>query len=170
MYQKSLSSQDIQQNRVSVLPTAAEKLVFKRENDILQDGAISYAKAAAKYNVAVWYGYNVSGHNADTKADKKGSLYVQMRDDSGAIDKAHSGNLTGLNQKGQGTTAKQYYEWNPQFQWKSAEGSFVDLNGVDHGQKYQLMDGVPWAKKLVGKIQLRFLYAEPQARCLRTVQ
>ena len=152
VYQKSLSSQDIQQNRVSVLPTAAEKLVFKRENDILQDGAISYAKAAAKYNVAVWYGYNVSGHNADTKADKKGSLYVQMRDDSGAIDKAHSGNLTGLNQKGQGSTSRQYYEWNPQFQWKSAEGSFVDLNGVDHGQKYQLMDGVPWAKKLVGKI------------------
>ena len=57
-----------------------------------------------------------------------------------------------MNQKGQGSTSKQYYEWNPQFQWKSAEGSFVDLNGVDHGQKYQLMDGVPWAKKLVGKI------------------
>ena len=152
VYQKSLSSQDIQQNRVSVLPTAAEKLAFKRENDILQDGAISYAKAAAKYNVIVWYGYNVSGHNADTKADKKGSLYIQMRCSDGAIDKAHSGNLTGLTAKGQGSTSKQYYEWNPQYQWKSAEGSFTDLDGVDHGQKYQLIDGVPWAKKLVGKI------------------
>lgn len=152
VYQKSLSSQDIQQNRVSVLPTAAEKLAFKQENDILQDGAISYAKAAAKYNVIVWYGYNVSGHNADTKADKKGSLYIQMRDSAGAIDRAHSGSLTGLTAKGQGSTSKQYYEWNPQYQWKGEDGSFIDLDGVDHGQKYQLVDGVPWAKKLVGKI------------------
>lgn len=152
VYQKALSSQDVQQNRVSVLPTAAEKLLFKRENDILQDGVISYAKAAAKYNVIVWKGYNVSGHNEDTKTDKKGDLYIQMRGADGSIDRAHSGNLTDMTQKGQGSTAKLYYEWNPQFQWKGDTGSFVDLNGVDHGQKYQLINGVPWAKKLVGKI------------------
>ena len=152
VYQKGLSSQDVQQNRVSVLPTAAEKLLFKKENDLLQDGAISYAKAASQYNVLVWYGYNVSGHNEDTKTDKKGSLYIQMRGADGSIDRAHSGNLTGLSLKGQGSTAKLYYEWNTQYQWKDDDGSFVDLDGVDHGQKYQLIDGVPWAKKLVGKI------------------
>ena len=152
VYQKALSSQDIQQNRVSVLPTSAEKIQFRKENDILQDGAISYAKAAALYNVIVWKGYNVSGHNEDTKADKKGDLYIQMRGSDGSIDRAHSGNLTGLSLKGQGSTAKLYYEWNTQYQWKSDAGSFVDLDGVDHGQKYQLIDGVPFAKKLVGKI------------------
>ena len=152
VYQKALSSQDIQQNRVSVLPTAAEKLLFRTENDLLQDGAISYAKAAAKYNVILWKGYNVSGHNEDTKTDKKGDLYIQMRGADGSIDRAHSGNLTDMTQKGQGSTAKLYYEWNPQFQWKDDTGSFVDLDGVDHGQKYQLMNGAPWAKKLVGKI------------------
>ena len=152
VYQKALSSQDVQQNRVSVLPTAAEKLLFKRENDILQDGVISYAKAAAKYNVIVWKGYNVSGHNEDTKTAKKGDLYVQSRGADGSIDRAHSGTLTNTTQTGQGSTARLYYEWNPQFQWKDDTGSFVDLNGVDHGQKYQLIDGVPWAKKLVGKI------------------
>lgn len=152
VYQKALSSQDVQQNRVSVLPTAAEKLLFKRENDILQDGVISYAKAAAKYNVIVWKGYNVSGHNEDTKTAKKGDLYVQSRGADGSIDRAHSGTLSNTTQTGQGSTARLYYEWNPQFQWKDDTGSFVDLNGVDHGQKYQLIDGVPWAKKLVGKI------------------
>ena len=152
VYQKGLSSQEIQQNRASSLPTAAEKLAFRAENDLLQDGAISYAKAAAKYNVMVWHGYNVSGHNEDTKTDKKGDLYIQIRGADGTIDRAHSGNLTDMTQKGQGSTAKLYYEWNPQFQWKGDTGSFVDLDGVDHGQKYQLIDGVPWAKKLVGKI------------------
>ena len=152
VYQKALSSQDVQQNRVSVLPNASDKLLFRRENDILQDGAISYAKAAALYNVIVWKGYNVSGHNEDTKTDKKGDLYIQMRSSDGSIDRAHSGNLTDMTQKGQGSTAKLYYEWNPQFQWKDDTGSFVDLDGVDHGQKYQLTSGVPWAKKLVGKI------------------
>lgn len=153
IYQKALSSDDIQQNYVSTMPSAADKLRFKEENDIMQDGVISYAKAAAKYNVVVWHGEPVSGHNQDTKADKYGSLYIQLRDSSGEIDRAHSGTLTSLRNKGQGTTAKHYYEWNDQWQWPTkGQGSFVDLNGDDHGQKYQLSEGLPWAKKLVGKI------------------
>ena len=152
VYKKALSSKDIQQDYKSTLPTSTEKLTFASENNILADGVISYALAAAKYNVLVWYGDNVAGHNEATKADKTGRAYLQLRDASGAIDKAHSGDLTGLSLKGQGSTAKHYYEWNVQYQWKGASGSFVDLNGVDHGQKYQLRNGLPWAKKLVGKI------------------
>ncbi len=153
VYQKALSSDDVQQDYVSSLPTAAEKLRFIEANNIMQDGVISYAKAAAKYNVIVWYGTNVSGHNEDTKANKKGDLYIQRRTSSGEIDRTHSGNLTKMQLKGQGSTAKHYYEWNDQWQWKDkTQGSFVDLDGVDHGQKYQLYDGLPWAKKLVGKI------------------
>ena len=44
----------------------------------------------------VWYGYNVSGHNEDTKTDKKGNLYIQQRGADGTIDRAHSGNLTDM--------------------------------------------------------------------------
>ena len=153
IYQKALSSDDIQQDYVSTMPSAADKIRFKEENDIMQDGVISYAKAAAKYNVVVWHGEPVSGHNQDTKADKFGSLYIQLRDSNGDIDRAHSGTLTSMRNKGQGTTAKHYYEWNDQWQWPTKNvGSFVDLNGTDHGQKYQLYNGLPWAKKLVGKI------------------
>lgn len=153
IYQKALSSDDIQQDYVSTMPSAADKLLFKAENDIMQDGVISYAKAAAKYNVVVWHGEPVSGHNQDTKADKQGYLYIQLRDTNGDIDRAHSGTLTALTMKGQGTTAKHYYEWNDQWQWKNkALGDFTDLDGVSHGQKYQMLSGLPWAKKLVGKI------------------
>lgn len=153
IYQKALSSDDIQQDYVSTMPAAADKIRFKEENDIMQDGAVSYAKAAAKYNVVVWHGEPVSGHNQDTKADKYGSLYIQLRNSAGEIDRAHSGTLTSMRNKGQGTTAKHYYEWNDQWQWPTkGQGSFVDLDGVDHGQKYQMYDGLPWAKKLVGKI------------------
>lgn len=153
VYQKALSSDEVMQDYVSTLPTAAEKVLFKSENDIMQDGVISYAKAAAKYNVVVWYGDPVSGHNESTKANKQGTLYVQLRNADGTIDMAHSGTMTGMQLKGQGTTAKHYYEWNDQWQWKTKNvGSFVDLNGTDKGQKYQLYSGLPWAKKLVGKI------------------
>jgi len=153
IYQKALSADDIMQDYVSTMPAAADKIRFKQENDIMQDGVVSYAKAAAKYNVVVWHGEPVSGHNQDTKADKFGSLYIQLRDSNGDIDRAHSGTLTSMRNKGQGTTAKHYYEWNDQWQWPTkGEGSFVDLNGDDHGQKYQMYDGLPWAKKLVGKI------------------
>lgn len=153
IYQKALSADDILQDYISTMPSAAEKVRFRNENDIMQDGVVSYAKAAAKYNVIVWYGDPVSGHNQDTKADKQGDLYIQLRDSSGAIDAVHSGTLTSLTMKGQGTTAKHYYEWNDQWQWKNKNaGTFTDLNGDEHGQKYQLYDGLPWAKKLVGKI------------------
>lgn len=153
IYQKALSADDILQDYISTMPTAAEKVRFRSENNIMQDGVVSYALAAAKYNVIVWHGDPVSGHNQDTKADKNGDLFIQLRDSSGAIDAAHSGTLTSLTMKGQGTTAKHYYEWNDQWQWKNKNaGSFVDLNGDDHGQKYQMYDGLPWAKKLVGKI------------------
>lgn len=153
IYQKALSSDDIQQDYVSTMPSAADKIRFKQENDIMQDGVVSYAKAAAKYNVIVWHGEPVSGHNQDTKADKFGSLYIQLRNAAGEIDRAHSGTLSSMRNKGQGTTAKHYYEWNDQWQWPTkGVGSFVDLDGKDHGQKYQLYDGLPWAKKLVGKI------------------
>jgi len=152
VYRKALSSRDIQQNYKSCLPGSARKVLFAEENDIMADGLISYALASAKYNVIVWHGDNVSGHNESTKADKTGYMEIQMRDASGAVDKAHSGTMTGLTLKGQGSTAKHYYEWNCQWQWKGATGSFVDLNGTDKGQKYQLRTGLPWAKKLVGKI------------------
>lgn len=153
IYQKALSSDDVQQDYVSTMPSAADKVLFKEENDIMQDGVVSYAKAAAKYNVIVWHGEPVSGHNQDTKTDKQGNLYIQLRDSNGDIDRAHSGYLTSMTMKGQGTTAKHYYEWNDQWQWKNkAAGNFTDLDGVEHGQKYQLLSGLPWAKKLVGKI------------------
>ena len=153
IYQKALSSDEVMQDYVSTLPDASDKVLFKTENDIMQDGVISYSKASAKYNVIVWHGEPVSGHNESTKADKAGWLYIQMRGSDGTVDAAHSGTLTGMKLKGQGTTAKHYYEWNDQWQWKEKNvGSFVDLNGNDKGQKYQLYDGLPWAKKLVGKI------------------
>ena len=154
IYQKALSADDILQDYISTMPSAAEKIRFREMNDIMQDGVVSYAKAAAKYSVAVWHGDPVSGHNQDTKADKFGDLFVQLRNSIGGdVDRPHSGTMSSMRNKGQGTTAKHYYEWNNQWQWPTkGVGSFVDLDGVDHGQKYQLFDGLPWAKKLVGKI------------------
>jgi len=151
IYKKALSAADIRQDYVAAIPNATDKSSFKAANDITNsDGTINYAKASAKYNCIVWFGENVS---FTSQSSKKGNLYVSVLKSDGTQDNAHSGNLTNMTLKGQGSTAKTYYEWNCQWQWADkTSGTFTDLDGNEIGQKYQLMDGVPYAKKLVGKI------------------
>lgn len=152
-YQGGLSSNDILQDYTASLPSAEEKLAFRSKNSIYQNESISYSLAQSKYNVIVWHGRNVSNHSAGDKIDSNGWLYIQQLNDDLTIDTAHSGSLTNLTMKGQGTSAKNYYEWNIQVQWKDKNnGTFTNLNGEVKGQKYQLRTGDAWAKKLVGKI------------------
>lgn len=152
VYNKGLSSDDVLKDYIATLPTAEEKLAFRSKNQILQNEQINYSTALGMYNVIVWHGRNVSNHSAADKQDSSGWMYIHMLNDDLSVDMAHSGTLTDLSMKGQGTTAKHYYEWNIQVQWKGETGSFTDLNGDDHGQKYQIAQGEAWAKKLVGKI------------------
>lgn len=168
VYRKALGSADCQQDYISSLPTSAQKIAFRQANDILApDGTISFQKASGKYNCLVWHGYHTSGHSDADKNTKKGWLEILMLDANGNYDPAHSGTIcketASLPDKGQGSTAKTYYEWNQQYDINKAEGKitvdgeevgdgWIDGNGVYQGQKYKLMNGVPAAQKLVLKI------------------
>lgn len=168
VYRKALGASDCQQDYISSLPTSAAKLAFRDANNILSsDGTISYAKASAKYNCLVFHGIHTSGHNDASKNEKKGWLEISMLDAQGNYDPAHSGTICketrSLPDKGQGSTAKTYREWNQQYDINKAEGKiivdgeevgdgWIDGNGVYQGQKYKLIDGVPAAQKLVLKI------------------
>ena len=161
-YKKVLSADECMKDYTSSLPTSTAKIAFRNANDIMENGAISYKKAKEKYNVLVWHGYEPNHTNQD---NQKGWLEISQLKADGTPDNDYSGTIGKkyglLPCKGQGSTAKTYYWWNPQWDInKTVDGNgnkikddgWVDGNGKDHGMKYQLSADVPAAKKLVLKI------------------
>ena len=149
VYKTGLSASDIRQNYMSSLPDIDSKTAFKEANDILSsNGTISYDKAMVKYNTLVWTGSVPSYSTGDNSYT--GSLNINILGDA-----AHSGNITGLTIKGQGSSSKGYWKWNHQYDWNKIEGvdtSWTDGNGYVHTDGYTLTDNDPAAKKLVAKL------------------
>ena len=146
IYKKSLSANDIRQNRLSSFATIEEKKAFKNENDILgESGLISYAKAYEKYNTLLYKG---SVPSLKSPTSTVGDIVIHK-----VGDPAHSGTLYNMTRKGQGSTSKKYWTWNIQSDFKGDPETnyWEDENGVNHGQCYQNADGLPMAKKLVDK-------------------
>lgn len=163
-YQKALSTDEIRRNYESTLPTSNEKRAYRSKNDILQNGEISYALASQKYNCLVWHGVEVSHNN---QASQTGWLEVSMLNADGSKDKEHSGTICketrSLPAKGQGSTAKTYFDWNQQWDVNKSKGKimvdgnevgdgWIDGNGTYRGMVYRLTDDIPDAEKLVLKI------------------
>lgn len=161
-YKKALSSDDCMQDYCSTLPTSAEKIAFREANAIILNGEINYALAKEKYNVLVWHGYEPNRIAMDNQT---GWLEISLLKADGTPDNAHSGTIgkkyAKLPDKGQGSTAKTYYWWNQQWdvnKMKNDNGEvisddgWVDGNGDERGNVYQLTDDIPAATKLVLKI------------------
>lgn len=149
VYKTGLSASDIRQNFMSSLPDINSKVAFKDANNILSaNGTISYEKARVKYNTLVWTG-NVPSYSTGDRS-YEGSLEINILDDA-----AHSGNITGLKIKGQGSSSKKYWKWNHQYDWNKIDGVetvWTDGNGETHTDGYPLTDNDPAATKLVAKL------------------
>lgn len=164
VYRRALSAQDVMQNYKSSLPTSAEKLAFATANDILGgDGTISYELAREKYSCIVHHGTPTSIQHPDST-----TCWIHIDHlVNGVYDPATSGDIcreTGsLPNKGQGSTAKTYADWNQQYDVKKAKGKitvdgvevadgWIDGNGNYKGQYYYLSTSDAKWQKLVGKI------------------
>lgn len=149
VYKSGLSASDVRQNYMSSLPDIDTKVAFKEANNILSaNGTISYDKAKVKYNTLVWTG-NVPSYSTGDRS-YAGELEINIIDDA-----AHSGVITGLKIKGQGSSSKKYWKWNHQYDWNKIDGVetvWTDGNGDTHTDGYPLTDNDPAAKKLVAKL------------------
>lgn len=149
VYKTGLSAYDIRQNYISSLPTSSEKIAFKTANDILSsNGTISYDKACVKYNTLVWTGL-VPSYSTGNKTFT-GKLNINIIDDA-----EHSGTITNLQIKGQGSSSRGYWKWNHQFDLNKIDGNasiWTDGNGVEHTDGYSLTSDDVAALKLVGKL------------------
>ena len=154
IYKKALSAGDIRQDYMSTIPTLDGKLAFKAANDILSaNGTISFDKASVKYNTLVWVGNVPSYQTGDIQY--AGKLKINKINDA-----EHSGVITNLRCKGQGSSSKGYWKWNQQYDWDKLESApeviiksiWTDGNGVEHTDGYRLTDDDPAATKLVAKL------------------
>lgn len=147
VYKKGLSATDIRQDYMSSIPTIEEKIAYKASNDILSsNGTISYDKAKVKYNTLVWTG-RVPSYSTGNQ-EYQGKLHIDILGDN-----EHSGDITNIKIKGQGSSSRGYWKWNHQFDLDKLDepSVFTNLNG-DTFSGYALTDNDPEAKKLVAKL------------------
>ena len=151
VYTKALSTSDVQRDYRAGLATTQQKIDWMRKNDILgQSGEIDFEKAKNA-------GYNVLGHTGhlpkygdENSGETNGQVSLLIHIDG---DLTHSGVLTALDSKGQGTTAMTYRDWNQQYKITD-DTVFTAEDGTisEAGAGYILETGQAAAKKLVGKI------------------
>ena len=115
---KKLEMTDIlKRNYLSTLPISEQKLALKNRNDLLNDSGLIDVEAVKRKgkNCLVWHGalpYKM------VSSSQKGWFEVFRYDADGNYLPEYSGTLCketkSLSIKGQGTTAKTYYDWNIQ--------------------------------------------------------
>lgn len=143
VYKKPMSTKNIEADRLSALPTTEEKKANRLRNDIFgEDGTISYAKCYDKYNTILYKGKVPS---LKEQANTTGDVVIHKPGDP-----AHSGTLSNMKRKGQGSTSKKYAKWNVQSDFQ-AGSTWTDENGVNHGKGYRLNEQQPMATKLCDK-------------------
>lgn len=155
-YRTSLNTAAVLKDYKASMSTSQEKDDFAAKNDILRNGKINWQAAIAA-------GYNVIGHTGELP--KYGKDPINPRDNptyTGVTlqihiegDEEHSGILTDLEAKGQGTTAMTYNDWNQSYKITDNTKHY-DENGVERegkvGMGYAIAQYEAAAKKLVGKI------------------
>ena len=149
VYKKGLSASDVRQDYMSSIPNIEDKVAFKAANDILSaNGTISYDKASVKYNTLIWTGEHPEYRTGNQ--EYAGTLQINI-----VGDPDHSGTITNLRIKGQGSSSRGYWKWNHQYDMNKLEGLtsvWTDGNGVEHTKGYCLTDEDPAATKLVAKL------------------
>lgn len=103
-------------NFLSTLPKAEDKTALKAKNDLLDGGLISLEKCkSAKLNCMIWRGVLPYKNNS---SEQKGWVEIWRYDNNGNYLPDLSGTICketkSLVGKGQGSTAKTYYDWNLQ--------------------------------------------------------
>ena len=146
IYKMGISAADVRQNFMSRIPDVEDKIAFKTANDILSaNGTISYDKAVNKFNCIVWKGQNLPSYSTGN-VKFTGDLEIKLVDDL-----AHSGVITNLKCKGQGSSSRGYWKWNQGYSW-TENSVWTDGLGETHTNGYNLTDDVPAALELVGKV------------------
>lgn len=155
-YRRALSASEVRQDYIASMTSLTDKVRFAEANRIVdQDNNLDWALCiAAGYNVIGHTGhllrYEENGVKTENQTQKNIELEIRI-----AGDDDHSRIISGLENKGQGTTAMGYYWWNQQYKVGSST-TYKTIDGNDlpsqTGKGYSIATGEAAAKKLVGKV------------------
>lgn len=129
VYEKQLEANEIlNRNNTAAKPTSAEKETTRRRNDILVGGKIDIEKTKELgINSMIWHGAQTYVYNTSSQ---KGWYEIYRYDDNGKYLPEYSGTICkaskALEIKGQGSTAKTYYDWNQQDDISKMPYNFAD--------------------------------------------
>lgn len=138
----------LNRNYVASIPNADKKNQVREKNDLLDGGRISLEKTKLKgLNCYVWHG-KLPYHGESS--EQKGWVEIFRYDSDGKYLPEYSGTLCketkSLEGKGQGSTAKTYYDWNLQEDGSKVKATIqVDINKIHSeihiGEPYTAEDG-----------------------------
>jgi len=132
VYKQALSSQQVQQNHKSLLPTAEEKTTYQKRNDILgDDNTVNFDKVQqCGYNTLRFIADSTSknllanylnqGNNCTT-----GTVEMLVRNADGTLNWRYCQRITHCKQKGQGTSSMTYWLWNLTFTATASSQRYV---------------------------------------------
>lgn len=139
VFKQALSSQQIQQNYKSALPTAEEKIAFQKANDIMgDDNTISFTKCQqAGYNTLRWIADSDSKNQVADYSNQgnnltKGTVEMMVYNADGTPNYRYCQRITHCKQKGQGTSSMTYWKWN------------ITFSATDDSQRYYMNENLEW--------------------------
>ena len=144
IYNTPLTKLDVIQNYINRLNTIEEKDTTVENNRIFADdsnrwqgtGEIDFKNTVDQYNVFVFDGDNWPSKNNENKSTGNLEFY-SINNIGGLADKVgNSYKITNVEVKGQGTSSKEYYEWNLQFK-TGDDTEYWPLKINDKGQWYE---------------------------------
>ncbi|NDV83639.1 leucine-rich repeat protein [Bacteroides sp. 51] len=137
VYDAALTSEGIQKNYISWLPTTSEKEKEVEINDVLDSAAkeIDFLNAVDQYNCFV---FDKPFPRLSNPSERKGTLEVYF-----AGNKKPHCTVTNVNFDGQGTSSKKYWEWNVRMRVdKSADSVTTYADGTTENQLINLFPNV----------------------------
>ena len=130
---KQIEAKDIlMRNFLATLPKAEDKVALKAKNNIMDGDRIGLENAKnAKLNCMVWHGALPYFYDQD---DRTGWMEIWRYDENGNYLPDLSGTICKATKllagKGQGSTAKTYYDWNLQDDSSKVKYNFAEQRGT----------------------------------------
>lgn len=150
IYDRALTTEEVEQNTCNLQPTLTKKAAFKSRNDIRENGKVNYEKVKSKCNVFIIKTDDDSLPNLGFGIDNKVGAnlrfeYCDTPQYNWSIDKT--------NIYGQGTTSMEYYRWNGRTKsiLSTAVTTYID-GSTDTGKVKLMGNKYPAAKKIAWKI------------------
>lgn len=145
IYDSGLTSQGVLTNYINWLGTTEEKLLVKRNNDIMdaQGAEVDFENTVDQYNVIV-YDNRIPGILAPSPNSGTLSVYFAGHPEWNV-------EISAVDAKGQGTSSMKYYLWNTRYTIHKTASVITYADGTTGRKEWAMIPDLPAASKITAK-------------------